>query len=70
MSRRFLLAFNLLRIIFLGLAVQPVQAKLGPISIRSVYTTEQSDKPKVVFMTGDRINYHVDVDNTTGATSY
>lgn len=66
-ATRFLLLCSLVFIFFSGIAAQLAHAKLGPISIRSVYTTDENDKPKIVFMPGDRINYHVDVDNTTGS---
>jgi hypothetical protein len=57
----------LLAILFSGINILPAQAKLGPISIESVYTTDANFKNNTVFVPGDRINYHVDVDNTTGS---
>src|SRR5437899_3104305 len=46
---------------------QPAQAKQGPISIRSVYTTDENQNNKTDFAPGDNINYHVDFDNNTGS---
>ncbi len=43
------------------------QTKLGPISVQSVYTTDQNQNSKTVFAPGDNIGYHVDVDNNSGA---
>ena len=66
----------LISVFLSGIAVQPAYAKLGPISIRSVYTTDENQNNKNVFMSGDstdapagpdKINYHVDVDNTTAS---
>jgi hypothetical protein len=42
------------------------QAKLGPVSINSVYTTDQNHNAKTLFVPGDPIYFHVDVENTTG----
>lgn len=53
--------------ILLGILAQPAQAKQGPISIRSVYTTDDTHNPKIVFRPDAGIYYHVDVDNTTGS---
>jgi hypothetical protein len=65
---RFLPLCALISIVLSGITAQPAHAKLGPISIRSVYTTDENFTSKTVFAPGDRINYHVDVDNTTGST--
>jgi len=65
---RFLPLYVLISIFVSVIAAQPAHAKLGPISVRSVYTTDENFNNKIVFMPGDRINYHVDVDNTTGST--
>ena len=51
-----------------ALALPAVATAQLPISVRSVYTTDENFKIKTVFKPGDRINYHVDVDNTTGST--
>jgi hypothetical protein len=68
-ATRFILLCNLLSISLSSIAFQLAQAKLGPISIRSVYTTDESDNNKIVFRPGPGtgIHYHVDVDNTTGS---
>src|SRR6516165_534810 len=62
---RFLPLYSVILILSVGIATQPAQAKLGPISIRSVFTTDENQNNKTVFAPGDKINYHVDVDNTT-----
>src|SRR6516162_5966933 len=64
---RFLPLYSVILILSVGIATQPAQAKLGPISIRSVYTTDENQNNKTVFAPGEKINYHVDVDNTTNA---
>lgn len=43
------------------------QVKQGPISVRDVYTTDENQNSKTVFSPGDKIDYHVDVDNNTGS---
>src|SRR6266566_7071846 len=47
-----------------GTHAQP--AKLGPISIRSVWNSDENQNSKTTFAPVDRINYHVDFDNNTG----
>jgi hypothetical protein len=66
--RRFLPLYAVIPFLLAGIAAQPAHAKLGPISIRTVYTTDESENYKTPFAAGDRINYHVDVDNTTSGT--
>ena len=56
----------LISIFLSGIAAQPAHAQLR-ISIRSVYTTDENQNNKNVFMPGDKINYHVDVENTTNS---
>lgn len=67
-ATRLVFICSLLSISVFVLAAQSAYAKLGPISIRSVYTTDENGIPTIVFAPGTRINYHVDVDNTTGST--
>jgi hypothetical protein len=64
---RFLPLYAAILILLAGIATHPAHAKLGPISIRSVYTTDENQNNKNVFMPGDKINYRVDVDNTTAS---
>ena len=42
------------------------QAKQGPISIQSVWTSDENQNSKTNFAPGDKINYHADFDNNTG----
>jgi hypothetical protein len=47
-----------------GAHAQP--AKAGPISIQSVWTSDEGQNSKTTFAPVDGINYHVDFDNNTG----
>src|SRR4051812_38555062 len=53
---------GLLVLLISGINVTPSHAKLGPISISSVYTTAKDFSKVTEFFPGDKINYHVDVE--------
>jgi hypothetical protein len=55
----------LLAMLFLGINSLPAHAR--PIDVGWVYTTDENFNNKTIFVPGDRINYHVDVDNNTGS---
>jgi hypothetical protein len=65
---RFLSLYSGMLLVMLCLGVNTLPAHARPIEIRDVYTTGKNFKNKVVFKPGKQINYHVDVDNTTGST--
>jgi hypothetical protein len=67
-ATRFLSLYSGMLLVMLCLGVNTLPAHARPIEIRDMYTTGKNFKNKVVFKPGKQINYHVDVDNTTGST--